>query len=281
MFPDLALGRLPAKSAAELEQLVAKIVGYETNPRIDGWRSRNVYIADNFREADGTVDGAGDFARISEASISEQPKGIDIQRVFYDPWKKDGNGNRLNEFWREPDAGKARSRAFAAINAGAGLVNYTGHSNHWRWAVTDQSENNHLLELFEADQLTNGERLPIILSMTCWSSAFQQPARSGTTLDERLLMNPNGGGVAVWGPTGLGVAYGHDALQRGFYRALWQAPPMQAALGELTLAGYVELLTNGGCCQDTVHTYVLLGDPLTNVRVLSGASSVFLPLARR
>lgn len=279
MFPDVALGRLPVKSAAELEQLVAKIIRYETDPQLVGWRARNVYIADNFREADGTIDSAGDFARLSEISIAQQPAGMSIRRVYYDPWKRDASGAFLHEPWREPDAAQARARTFAALNAGAGLVNYLGHSNHWRWAVTDQSETNHLLSLFEADALTNGDRLPIILSMTCWTSAFHHPARSGTTLDERLVLNPQGGGVAVWGPAGLGVAYGHDALQRGFYDALWAAPPLTAPLGELTMAGYLEVLTQSGCCYDVVQTYILLGDPLTTARVFPGATSLYLPLA--
>lgn len=271
VFPDLAVGRLPVKSSNELEQLVTKITGYETDNSPDtAWRSRNLYIADNYYDANGVPDRAGDFALFSDQSAALQPAGMEIQRVYYDPWKKASNGTPLTDPWREPDAAKARQRVQAAISAGVGLVNYTGHSNHWRWAVTDDSETNHLLSLFEADTLTNGKRLPIVLGMTCWTSAFQTPAVSGTTLDERLLLHTGGGAVAVWGPAGLGVSHGHEALQRGFYRALWNAPPMQATLGTLTLGGYLELLTRSACCQDAVQTYVLLGDPLTPARVRPG-----------
>ncbi len=280
LFPDLMLGRLPVKSAADLEALVAKIVGYETDPGGSGWRARNLYVADNVYAADGTPDPAGDFVLSSEQSIAMQPPGIQIERLYYDPWNRDSQGRPLAEPWREPDAARARERTHAALNAGAGIVNYTGHSNHWRWARTDDSADNHLLQLYEADTLTNGERLPILLAMTCWTSSFQKPTESGTTLDERLLLNPRGGMVAVWGPTGMGVAHGHDALQRGFYQALWDAPPMTAPLGRLTLAGYVELLTRGGCCDDAVHTFALLGDPLTPARV-APATWVYLPLIRR
>jgi hypothetical protein len=76
------------------------------------------------------------------------------------------------------------------------------------------------------------------------------------------------------------VAHGHDALQRGFFRALWQAPRMSATLGSLTLAGDLELFTAAGCCQDTIQTFALLGDPLTTARVLPAARS-YLPVARR
>lgn len=126
----------------------------------------------------------------------------------------------------------------------------------------------YLLGLYDVDALTNGERLPIVLEITCLTSAFQQPAYSGTTIDERLVLHPNGGAIATWGPTGLGIAHGHDALQRGFYRALWSKPVGTATLGELTLAGYRELFMRGNCCQDTLRTFALLGDPLTRARVL-------------
>ncbi|MFP4440759.1 MAG: C25 family cysteine peptidase [Chloroflexaceae bacterium] len=280
LLPDLMMGRLPVKSTTELETLVAKILGYETATGGLDWRSRNLFIADNSYEADGTPDDAGDFARFAAESIALQPDNLRIRRLYYDPWQKDAEGNPLRDPWREADAARARERTHALLNAGAGLVNYTGHSNHWRWATTDLSEQNHLLELYEADALTNGARLPIILAMTCWTSSFQKATASGTTLDERLLLSTQGGAVAIWGPTGLGVAHGHDALQRGFYQALWNAPPMSATLGELTMAGYLELLTNSGCCQDAAQTFLLLGDPLTTARV-TAAEEVYLPVVGR
>lgn len=281
LFPDLMLGRLPVKSSTELTDLVTKILGYETDPSKAGWRTRNLYIADNYRDAEGNRDEGGDFARFADESIALQPDGMIIQRLYYDPWKKDASGNPLNEGWREPDATRARERTHAMLSQGAGLVNYNGHSNHWRWATTDLAEKNHLLELYEADTLTNNGRLPIVLAMTCWTSSFQKPTASGTTLDERLLLSTKGGAVAIWGPTGLGVSYGHDALQRGFYQALWNAPPMSARLGELTTAGYLDLLTNSGCCQEAVQTYVLLGDPLTPARVAPAAAELYLPVVSR
>jgi hypothetical protein len=76
--------------------------------------------------------------------------------------------------------------------------------------------------------------------------------------------------VAVWGPTGLGVLYGHDKLQQGFYRELWHAQtpaPLQGTLGTLAQAGYLRLFTEGTCCQSSLHTFVLLGDPLTQPQV--------------
>jgi hypothetical protein len=44
----------------------------------------------------------------------------------------------------------------------------------------------------------------------------------------------------------------------------------------------VELLTQIACCQDTLKTFLLLGDPLMTVRVYPGAiPQLYLPLAHR
>lgn len=270
-LPDVAIGRLPVKSSSELETLVAKLVGYET----DGggvWRSRAVYIADNARDAAGVLDPAGDFASMSDAIVALLPQDMTVERVYYDP-----SPTHVGIPWREPDALRAHQSTFDSLNAGASLVTYTGHGHLWQWAVTDpQADVPYLLGLYDVDDLTNGERLPIVLSMTCLTSAFQQPAFSGTTIDERLVLHSGGGAVAVWGSTGLGITYGHDMLQYGFYRVLQDTATPTATLGLATMAGYTEIFTRGYCCQDAVRTFVLLGDPLTRIN-LSPTWDVYLP----
>lgn len=282
-LPDLAIGRLPVKSVDELTTVVTKLVDYETKPVDPAVGSRNVYIADNAYQVDGREDGAGDFAAFSDASADVQPDGVEVTRIYYDPWQKDENGNPINEPWRESNAQVAYDRTLTTLQNGAGIINYAGHSNVFQWAVTGPPApdgKQHLLSLYDPDKLANTNNLSIVLSMTCLTSAFQTPALSGTTIDERWLLVPNGGAVAVWGPTGNGVAYGHDALQQGFYEKLWNGPSMQSTLGELVTAGYLKLHANETCCQEALRTFVLLGDPLTPARVLP-AQRTYLPITQR
>ncbi|RRR78070.1 MAG: hypothetical protein EI684_00785 [Candidatus Viridilinea halotolerans] len=263
-LPALAVGRLPVKSAAELTALVTKLVGYDTAPDEGRWRGTIAMIADD-------PDTAGDFAAEANRMAATFPGDMRVWRVFYNPSGLAGS---------IASAPRAREQAMAAFNNGAALLVYTGHSHPWQWAITDvDSENSWLLGLYDPDQLTNYERLPVVLAMTCLSSAFSRPAMSGTTVDERLLLTP-GGAVAVWGPTGMGVLYGHDRLQRGFFDALWAAPPGSATLGHLTQAGLRELHTGGSGIGGPLFTYVLLGDPLTRVRY-QGGYEVLLPLVAR
>lgn len=267
-LPDVWLGRLPVKSASELQTLVAKIVGYEIAPIGGAWRGRMLYLADD-------ADSSGDFAAQAEASIALQPPGVQIERVFF--------GNGAGQI---PTAAAARAAALARFNDGAAIVAYFGHAHQQQWAVTELSASeNWLLHRSDVLQLTNGDRLPVVLSLTCLSSAFQWPSYIGMTIDEALLLSERGGAVAVWGPTGLGVSYGHDKLQEGFFRALWSSTEgndieRAVPLGALTTAGFRELFTRSVCCQETLLTYALLGDPLTRLRVVS-MWRVMLPLVRR
>ena len=286
---DLWLGRLPVKNSGELAALITKIVSYERATSIEAWQNVSVFIADNhIKSLDSNglpvKDLAGDFSKIADGLAALTPAGIRNQRIYYDPYPQfsDPSGT---ETWRIADAAQAHRAVLAQLSAGAGIISYNGHSHHWQWAITDESPNadpNSLLSLYDTDLLTNKDRYFIGLSMTCLTAQFQKPAFSGTVLDERMLLNPNGGATAIWGPAGLSVAYGHDLLERGFYNALWAAPPLTARMGALIEAGNIELLTQGACCQDTLKTFLLLGDPLMKVRVYPAAvPQLYLPIVSR
>jgi hypothetical protein len=280
LLPDLALGRLPAKDPAELSALVAKLLAHEGAPTDVTWQARALLVADNYRDASGVADTSGDFAWSADQAARLFPAGVGVEKVYYDPWQRDDVGAPRNEPWREPNAARARARTLAAFGAGAGVVAYFGHSHTWQWAVTDPAAaENYLLGLFDPDELANAGRLPVVLEMTCLTAAFQTPSKRGTTIDERLLLAP-GGAAAVWGPTGMGVGHGHDALLRGFLRALATAPAASAPVGDLALASLTELFATEACCRDTLRTYALLGDPLTPARLLAPRQT-FLPAVGR
>ncbi|MBX0330423.1 hypothetical protein K2Z83_22440 [Oscillochloris sp. ZM17-4] len=275
-LPDLMIGRLPVKSAEELGQLAQKIIAYENAQDIGAWRGRAVYLADN-------ADSAGDFTQTADASVAELPSAAKVTRVYYDPAAPD------SEPWRVRDSFDAFQRSFDAINGGAAVVSYLGHGQPYQWAYTGPpltdtvpQDRQYLLNVDFAGDLTNSARLPVVLSLTCLTGEFQIPSVRGTTIDEALVLNPHGGAIATWSSSGLGVLYGHDALQKGFLDTLWAAPTTAPErLGAMAMAGYEQLFTTKSCCQDALRTYGVLGDPLTPVRTQTGVSEVALPIVRR
>jgi len=235
-----------------------------------------VFIADDAYDATGAPDPAGDFWTLTDAAISRQPAGLDIQRMYYDPSPRNPGYP-----WHVANAELAHARTLQLFSAGAGLLTYIGHAHQWQWALTDLTANPpYLLGLYDVDTITNSTQLPIVLDMTCLTAAFQTPAFSGTTVDERLLLHAGGGAVAVWGSTGLGVVWGHDRLENGFSAELWRRPRSAVSIGALTTAGYRDLFENGTCCLSAVRTFVLLGDPVMKARIFA-RYSIYLPLINR
>jgi len=261
---------------ADLTAVINKIIGYETMPDWPAWLARATFITDDAYDATGAPDPAGNFWELADASASRQPAGVDIQRMYYDP-----SPFSPRPPWHITDAGLAHQRTLQLLSAGAGLVTYIGHAHQWQWALTDLTANPpYLLGIYEVDTLTNGARLPIVLDMTCLTAAFHTPAFSKTTVDERLLIHAGGGGVAVWGSTGLGVVWGHDRLENGFSQELWRHPRGTVSLGALTSAGYRDIFENGTCCLSAARTFVLLGDPVMKSRVYA-RRLLYLPLIHR
>ncbi len=278
---DIWIGRLPVADTGELENVVDKIVRYETDRNVvASWRNRSIQISDDYiiQLEDGRIvtDDAGNFWQFIEGIIELQPARIDTARVYYNtrvdpavlsPDLRDWYERVLP--WLEANQSAAQAKTLNTLAGGAGLATFTGHSNHWQWARMGDTAgyDYRLFGLTDVDLLANRDRLFIGLSMTCYTAQFTIPAAYHGTLDERLVLHPGGGAVAMWGPSGLSVATGHDALQVGFYRALWKAPPLRGTLGALTQAGYNHVVLDKSCCQDVARTFLLLGDPLTPARV--------------
>ncbi len=270
---DIAVGRLPVKTKEELNTVVQKIVGYETAP-VGAWQWRSTHVADNYRDADNVADDAGNFPAYAEAGAWLEPTLVDKRRLYFDPYLP----SAAKDVWREPNPLRAHEKVLSMFDEGAAVVGYQGHGLETRWAFTANTPDstvNYLLDKRDIAGMTNGTRLPVVIEMACLTGAFHEPNNEGATIDETLLLAPNGGAIATWGSTGYGLAYQHEYLQAGFYRRLWQDPGT-ATLGELTLEGLNNLYTGAGCCLDAMQTYALQGDPMTRVRVML-PMPVFMP----
>jgi hypothetical protein len=111
--------------------------------------------------------------------------------------------------------------------------------------------------------------------MTCLTGSFHNPTLA--TLDETLLRQSNGGSIAVWGAAGLGVATGHTKLAEGFLESVYLDG--RPDLGLATQSGKLRLAASQPFALDLLDTFNLLGDPATQLHVIS--HNVFVPLVRR
>ncbi len=253
-LPFMAIGRLPVTSAAQLTSLVGKIVNYEQNPAGGDWRTKFLFVADN-------PDSGGDFWALSDG-VANDPRYVPSPNT----------SDRIY-FGQSPftDSTYTRNSIIAAINGGRLVVNYVGHGAVTEWA------GEHLFRAGDASGLSNGGKLPVILSMTCWDGYFIHPNPDLRSLDVAAVLAPNGGALASWSPSGWGLAEGHDFLNKGFLESVWSGPPI---VGTATINGKLNLWLNGGGNRDLIDTFNLLGDPASRLNVQS-LNRIYLPFIRR
>jgi hypothetical protein len=276
-LPDALIGRLSVETLAEAQTVVQKLVRYATAPPTGGWRGTMLAISDNSFERDGTPDktaspGHPTFEESAQRAAALLPTNARTQFFSFDPRPaSQGQPGRYG------DVRVMRREMFAAWNAGAGIVLYTGHANYNQWAVTDAEAGLPWISSYrDAGEFANGARLPLLVGMTCLSGLFQDPTRP--TIDEGMFRSARGGTIGALSSSGLGVATGHDYLQNGLIPALTATGAARVTFGQAQLAGFTTLLTTGGCCTDLVYSYQLLGDPYLQLPAGGAQSEVRLPL---
>jgi uncharacterized repeat protein (TIGR01451 family) len=245
ILPDMNVGRLPVKSRAEVSALVAKILNYEQNPASNSgdWRKRVLFVADN-------ADRAGNFPVISDGIINDHlPEPYQAQRVYY--------------LVTHASPALVKGAIREAINQGVLMVNYNGHSSTENWATE------RLWVRDDIDSLTNADQLPFVAPMTCLDGYFVTPSsaiRNYSSLGESIVRASGKGAIASWSPAGLGVATGHDFLNRGLFDAIFDDYVSEIGLANMQAKLY--LYSHSAGYRDLIETYTLFGDPATTLPIL-------------
>ena len=227
-LPDMAIGRLPVKSAAEARIVVDKIVDYERDPTPGEWRERVVFVADDDQSA---------FEATSDDLIeSYLPPDYQATRVY------------LSAF---ADPEESTARIIAEFNQGAAIVNYVGHAALNVWAKEG------VFSSADIAALRNGSKLPFVVTMTCLDGYFHHP--QADCLAEELLLAEGKGALATFAPTSELLPNEQDALVKALFEALFASDA--PTLGEAVMRAKQSLPDGGRGYEDLVETYTLLGDP--------------------
>jgi hypothetical protein len=193
-LPDMAIGRLPVRSAAEALRLATKIAGYDGQPSA----GTMLLVSD--------LNDGFDFESASNMLRGSIPANIRIETV---------ERSHL-------DDATAKARVIDAINRGQIIVNYAGHGSLDQWR-------GNILTSADAVGLTNGGELSLFVMMTCLNGYFQDAALD--SLAESLL-KANGGAVAVWGSSGLTTPDIQAILNQQVFGLIFSGTPI--TIGEAT-----------------------------------------------
>jgi hypothetical protein len=247
ILPDMHIGRLPVQTSAQASTMVNKILNYEQNPASGDWNSKALFVADEQPDPQG----AGNFWDLSDdIATNYLPSAYMADKVYYDPLTPDDPTPPRPQPPYYSNASNVQAAIVAAINDGHLLVNYIGHGAFQYWAQKQ------LFRIADLASLTNSEKLPMMLPMTCQEGYFHYP--NYPCLGESIVRADGKGAIASWSATGWGMALGHHYLDQGFFTAVFND---KQDIGTATYLGKLNLYENTTGYRDLIDTYVLLGDP--------------------
>lgn len=225
--PELAIGRLPVRTLEETNTIVTKLVSYAEASAGGQWTQEALFVADR--------QNGFDFAAASEDVAAMLSSELMVEELFLD----------------QTDAGRLRRELLTRFNEGKLLINYIGHGSTEVWAGGD------LLTSNDAQALTNGDRLPVVLSMNCLNGYFH--SLYTTSLAEALLKAKQGGAVAVWASSGLTAPSGQGAMNQELVRSLFGG--QRLTLGEAIVRAKAAVTD-----RDVQRTWLLFGDPTIRLK---------------
>jgi hypothetical protein len=184
--PQMAIGRLPVHTAAEMTTVVNKIIAYEHS----GDSEALVLVSD-------LNDG------INFNANNNQIKSIVGSRIA------------TTDIVRGQTNTDAKTALMDQLTQGQRIFNYAGHGsvNLWR---------GNLLTDDDVQALTNTKASPLVVTMTCLNGYFQDPHLA--SLGESLLKVNQGGAVSVWASSGMTDVGNQATLNQEFFRQLFSSP---------------------------------------------------------
>lgn len=227
-IPDLAIGRLPVRNAAELAAVVAKIAAFEAAGVSSGGRA--LLVADD-------AEAGFDFAADLDTFQGWLPIGFVPERIALTPGELAG----------------ARAALFAGLEAGADLLLFSGH------AGLDRLTAEGLLTSADLSTLPTSALSPLVVAVTCVMNRFELPMLA--PLGAGLVTAPGAGAVGVWSATGLSTHPAAPRLVRYFLDEMGRNPG--ARVGEPMLAAQARFAQTEGV--ELLSVYNLLGDPATRL----------------
>jgi len=244
LLPDIAIGRLPVETSAEVEAYADKLRAYERTPR-DDYQDRVLLSASWAASIGSTEIYASDG--IEYFVVPNLPDHLTLDRLYedYENWEEEGAGELTAENWTE------------ALADGHAITFHMGHGNEETLGP--------LQFPFQFEELDNYTRPTVLITCECSGGRFiyENDDSSG----EKFVQGA-AGGVIYMGSTDLGIGFpSYSRIMQQLAADLWADDEGPVRMGQAVrgvMRAYDEqdiLHTEGHVDRWQQMVTVLLGDP--------------------
>jgi uncharacterized repeat protein (TIGR01451 family) len=216
--PAMAIGRIPVRTVEEADAVVGKLVR-RASVTPGTWSKSVEIIADQ-------PTGGVPFERGGDQLAALVPSTLTTDRINF------------------ASTSNAAAAVVNAFNRGGLLTDYIGHGSVEIWS-------NDVFSSTAAAALTNGDKLPFVVTMNCLNGYFHDLYTE--SLAEALLKNGGGGAIGVWASSALTSPDQQLRVNLSLYRQLFG--------GTSTIGDAILKAKQDTTDADVRRTWILFGDP--------------------
>ena len=241
---DVGIGRLPVQDTIHAQHQVDKIKSYISIKNYGDWRNLICFVAD---DEDNNIhmnqaDQLATYMEINHPSFN-------VEKIYLDAYQQVSTSSGA----RFPDVNAAITNH---VNKGMLIVNYTGHGGESGLAQEQILRQNE-----DINQWSN-DKYPLFITATCDFARFDDYQK--TTAGEDVLLNLNGGGIALLTTTRLVYSGPNFVLNQQFYQNAFNKTPDNPAF---KLGDIFRITKNNSGTDINKLNFILLGDPALSLAI--------------
>lgn len=245
---DIGIGRLPVSDTIQAGIVLSKIAGYMDPSNRGEWKNVVCLIADDEDGNTHMIDTEG-----LEAELKESAPILNVDKIYLDAFRQSTTASGQSY----PDVTKAINDR---ISSGCLIFNYVGHGNEIGLA------HERVVKTEDINSWRNKTRLPLFITATCEFSRFDDiemnivtgEMTNKSSAGEKVLLNRNGGGIALMSTTRLAYSAPNYSLNRNIFDAAFDR---DSAGNFPRLGDIIRLAKNRSGGGQNKRNFLLLGDP--------------------
>lgn len=235
---DIGIGRLPAANSQQANDMVNKIIYYDTHLGTRRkWRNDICFVSD-----DGENNSFESTAEMLASKVASLAPVFNINKIYLDAYPQiPAPGGQIS-----PEATQALNDQ---VESGALLINYDGHGGETGWAQEK------LLQISDIQGWDNMDKLTFLITATCDFGRYDDP--NDVSGAEYAIRNQNGGAAGLMTTTRPVYSSSNTIINKAFYDYAFDKSNGKW----MPLGSIMRLTKNHSISGVNNRNYSLLGDP--------------------